>query len=212
MNIEKLTNATIAEIADRGYELRVWDEPSTLATHAAAYFPYYLGNFGEDVATLDRAIKTLKKLIRQHKKETSNTVLPRLSYEVVQLSTTAENLIRRVELRAKPSRDEWRPGLAKYAIQWNRGLSKEVCEPCGIEWAKANDLVEDCGQWDEAHASTDPNAKRLFVDAPWHEVETDAPRACETCGQWLYTYLLPGAWDYMDEHDFPEWIRELYRS
>jgi hypothetical protein len=94
---------------------------------------------------------------------------------------------------------------------WNGGgdFHEIVCEECAVKFAEENKLV-----W-RGNKSTDSfteDSEELGAGAnciPSYALgESDSPHSC--CGIYLDTNLTQEGYDYLEEREFPEWVKKLY--
>ncbi len=86
-----------------------------------------------------------------------------------------------------------------------------VCEDCAVKFAEERGLV---WRGNTSHHSFTEDSEEKGSYASCIESyalgDADAPYSC--CGVYLDTNLTRDGFDYLEEHDFPEWVKELYRG
>jgi hypothetical protein len=83
-----------------------------------------------------------------------------------------------------------------------------VCEDCATKFATENGLV-----WrgnTSSHSFTEDSEEKgagaVCIES--YSGESDTPYSC--CGVYLDTNLTAEGYDYLEERDFPEWVKKLY--
>lgn len=98
-----------------------------------------------------------------------------------------------------------------YEVWDSNGFLEVVCESCAVKFAEDLDL-----KWrgnTSSHSFTEDSEEKgagATCIASYALGDADYPYAC--CGVYLDTNLTQQGYDYLEEHDFPEWVKELYRA
>jgi hypothetical protein len=105
---------------------------------------------------------------------------------------------------------------ALYLAKDNKEVWHTLCRTCADEFATSNGLKWNTYKFMPRTAET-PNGVARPEGEEFEPIvfepeifESDIPQACENCDLWLEVYLLDGAKDYMEEHEFAEYVFKLY--
>ena len=96
-------------------------------------------------------------------------------------------------------------------LVWLDEAGDYSCNTCAEDFAE----MQDWHQQSDTEWTADEGGERTgneAYEAAYESGECDSPQACTFCGTWLDVKLSKHAWDYMDEHDFPRWLINVYRE
>jgi hypothetical protein len=92
---------------------------------------------------------------------------------------------------------------------WDGDFVDVVCEDCAVKFAEELGLVwRGNTSTDSFTEDSEEKGAGASCIASYALGDADAPYSC--CGVYLDTNLTKEGYDYLEERDFPQWVKELY--